>query len=45
MSPIKKKNSSSKKKTVTEQPNRILFPEKLEKANELLRRVGVPEQA
>jgi hypothetical protein len=42
---MKKKNTSSKKKTATEQPNRILFPEKLEKANELLRRVGVPEQA
>ncbi len=34
-----------KKKKATNQPTRILFPEKLEKANELLRRVEVPEQA
>lgn len=42
---MKKKNTSSKKKKAINQPTRILFPEKLEKANELLRRVGVPEQA
>jgi len=42
---MKKKNTSSKKKTALEQPNRNLFPEKLEKENELLRRVGVPEKA
>ena len=40
---MKKKNTSSKKKKATNQPTRILFPEKLEKANELLRRVGVPD--
>lgn len=41
---MKKKNTSSKNKKATNQPTRVLFPEKLEKANELLRRVGVPEQ-
>jgi addiction module HigA family antidote len=34
-----------KKNNTTEQPTKTFFPKKLEKANELLRRVGVPEQA
>jgi len=34
-----------KKNITTDQPTKTLFPKKLEKANELLRRVGVPEQA
>lgn len=42
---MKKKDTSSKKKKNADQRTRILFPEKLEKANEILRRVGVPEQA
>jgi hypothetical protein len=42
---MKKKEPSSKKNKTANEPTRILFPEKLEKANELLRRVGVPDQA
>jgi addiction module HigA family antidote len=39
------KFDSRKKNNTTEQPTKTLFPKKLQKANELLRRVGVPEQA
>ncbi|MFM9422803.1 MAG: hypothetical protein RIR06_1264 [Bacteroidota bacterium] len=42
---MKKKETSSNKKKNDSQPIRILFPKKLEKANEILQRVGVPEQA
>jgi addiction module HigA family antidote len=40
-----KKYEIQKTSRTANQSTRILFPEKLEKANELLRRVGVPEQA
>ena len=40
-----KKYEIQKTSRTAKQSARILFPEKLEKANELLRRVGVPEQA
>jgi hypothetical protein len=31
-------------KALNEYDNKILFPDKLEKANEMLRRVGLPKQ-
>ena len=40
-----KKYKIQKTSSTVKQSTRVLFPEKLEKANELLRRVGVPERA
>ena len=31
-------------KTLNEYDNKIFFPDKLEKANETLRRIGIPKQ-
>lgn len=41
---MKKKITSTSKKKNVEPTAPILFPKKLERANEILRKVGVPKQ-